>query len=822
MLELFFLFHATLLGLSYWVMRFLRLQNIGANGIAYFLGIPLLVFAIYLLNAGLSFGMVVSSRLVFGFAILGLIFLFMDRREIKSLFSHPVFYLLPLVGLFFAISPEMIYQPTSWDEYATWLYRPMEIVLDDSILNPVRHGYGRSYDYTPGTAVLLAFHDLLRGQNFSIAPLIVIPLISGLALLGAAYDCIKQVAPKSFFLSEAILLAGLVTLMSGTLIPVNLLVESFQFNILIAIGLCFYWVSSGGVGRLSGVTVLGILCAYAYFVKVATILVLPGLVFALILHQVNVWWEAKNEPIKSLFRRLSIETLILVGPAILIIGHWGWYTRHFEPTVHLWNWNSLVLWEARAHLMPRIWDAVNGEFFATPTLTVIMFAPLLGYIWGLGNKVQRSLTVFVFCYFLLHFCLIVWLMRTMFGDGEAEHLASFSRYFSTAQVPYVFFGFFLLSVNLLAFFRDLLGRFNLSRFTVGCYKGTLIATGFFIAWSGLAISGAQYAQQIRAIPFDHIPYKLDALLKYIDEKNLNSLRIHVIAQGSDTTEITRINFYALRKDVFQHGISFSGGRTIGTERINVWDEVESRESTKEKLLKADVIWIERSDEYINNILTEITNTSTCSWPLKKYFLFKGPDGRFECGALQNPTYTNCDYLWQTGRTKSGVYEIDPDGFGPLPIIKTRCRMEKSGGWTLVASISDKSNDHASSNAVNKDEFYLEGRFGKLSDAEINNLALFQEYLLECGEGGIREIFVKDHTWRSDENDSHYRGLYSIDQKHWLEFRERGSPGLKGFDNYAAAFQGGTPESFMAYSSAPFGCYSQSNGDKPASGFLWVR
>lgn len=823
MLELFILFHAAFLGISYWVTRFLRLQNGGAYGIAYFLSIPLLVCALYLLNAGFSIGLVASSRTVFGVAFLGLVLLFMDRQEIKSLLSHPIFYLLPLVGLFFAFSPEMSYQPTEFDEYAGWLNRPIMMVLDDSILNPARHGYGRGFDYTPGAALLLAFKNLIWGQNFSIGPLIVVPLILCLALLGVAYDCIKQLTPKGFFLPELTLMAGLVTLMSGKLIPVNLLIESFQFNILIAIGLCFFWVANGGGRRRSGLIVLGILCAYAYLVKVATILILPGLVIALILHQVTVWRDEKNEPIKSLFRRLSIETLILVGPAVLIVGHWTWLMRPYGKTFTFWaGGHSLALWEARAHLMPLMWARLGSMVFETPMVTFITLASLAGYLWGLRNKAQRALCLVIFGYCILHFLLIVWLVRTMFGDMEAEALASFNRYMLTGLVPYVFFGILLLSVNLFAFIRWVVGRFNLNYLVVNSYKRILIVAGLSIALPGLAAFGSQYAQKIRAIPFDPIPYKVDILLSYINENNLKHLKVQVIDQGGNTTNFVTIVFYSYRKDVFQRGISFEGGRTLTTKQVLHWDVEESREATKERLSKADVLWVERSDEYVDGILSEITNKSTCELSPKKYFLFKGVDGRFECKTLQfpNPTQANCSTLIKDGKVGSGIYEMDPDGVGPLPKISTRCNMEKPGGWTLVASISDKNRDHINPHSVNKDGFYKEGGFGKLSDEEINRFAFSHEFLLQCGNGEMKEIYIKDHGWRSDESSTTYRGLFSSDQNNWIEFHEKGAALWGGFDNFDATFGGeGKKELFSAYGTDETGCFSQ---NKRGKGFLWVR
>ena len=823
MLETILTFHITLLGLGYWITRFLRLQKIEANGIAYFTSIPLLVCALYVLNAGLFIGLVVSSRLILGVALLGLVFLFMDKREIKSLLVHPVFYLAPLAGLFFALNPDIIYRPTEWDEYSQWLHRPMEMILDDSLLNPDRHGFlsRGGYDYNPGTSILLAYKNSVFGQDFSISQAIVIPLILCLSLLGLAFDCIKQLIPKNFVIPEITFLAGLVTLMFGQLIAINLLNESFLFNILIAIGLCFYWLSNGEVNRRSGLAILGIFCAYAYLVKSATVVFFPGLVVALILHQLSVWHDAKIEPFKALMKRLSIEILILVGPFVVIATHFILLTAPYEKQIQLWTITSLSTWEARAYLMPRIWEAVSHLVLLTPQTTFIMFAPLAGYLWGvIKDKTQRFLTLFVFSYCILTFFLIVWLMRTMFGSTEADGLASFGRYFSTIEIPYVFFGFLFLGINFFAFIRKLSSRWNLHRFIVYGYMGVLVASGLAIAYPEMIALGKRYTQ-IQTIPFDPIPEKMNALLKYINENNLNSLVVHVIDQGSDTTKITRINFYRLRKDIFQRGISFAGGRTMSTKSTSVWDEVGSRESIKKRLIKSDVIWIEKSDAFINDILSEVTNSSTCPWPLDRYFLFKGHDGRFECKALQNPTFANCDSLMQAGEKKSGVYEMDPDGFGPLPRIKTRCEMKADGAWTLVASINEKNREHANSDAVNKDNFFMDGKFGKLSDSLIGKLAVFQEFRLQCGTGNISEVFIKDHTWRSNENG--YRGLFSIDQKQWTPFQERGSPGWNGFDNYAAAYSaGGNPKSFMGYSIETTGCYSSSNGDKAASGYLWVR
>lgn len=830
MFELVILFHVTLLGLSYWISRTLKIQHMGINGISYYLGIPFIALSLYFLNAGLSIGLTTSSRMVFGLAVLGLILLLKDKREIRLLLAHPVLYLLPLVGLFFAFIPEMHYQLTEWDEYGQWVGRPMNMILDDSILNPARHGYGRGgYDYTPGAALLLIYKDALVGKNLLlVGPLIVVPLVLFLSLLAAGYDVIKQLIPKKYSLPETICLAGvtvtLLTLLGGRFFPVNLLVESFQYNVIIAVGLCFYWVSSGGVSRRTGVVILGLLCAYAYLIKIATILLLPGLVAAFILQQIGIWRSARSEPIKTFLARLSVDTLILAGPAAYIIVHFNWLITQYEKTIALWTSNSLATWDARAYLMPKLLNGVSEIAFENVTITILMFVPLAGYLWGIIKKEQRYLVLYVLSFCALHLFLVVWLFRTMFDVWNAEHLASFSRYFATAQVPYIFFGLLLLGINLLAAIRGLLSRINHRSYIEKSYKALLISAGVMSGVIGMSVFGEQFTQRIQAIPFDPIPHKLDSLLSYIKANNLNSLKVFVIAQGSNTSEITKINFYSIRRDVSQHNVSFHGGRTLSTKQEGIWDDVGSRESIKDRLSKQDVIWIERSDEFTNGILSELTDQSSCDFPMSKYFLFKGAGGAFECKALQNPTQINCSSLWASGSKDSGIYEIDPDGFGPLPKIETRCNMEKPGGWTLAASISDKTRDHANADAVNKDDFFKEGKFGKLSDVEINNLALSQEYLLECGDGErVSEVFIRNHSWRSNESSPTYRGQYSVDSKSWIEFQERGAKGWSGFDNYGAAYGvGGNPKSYMAYSADEFGCGSYSTGASPGKGFLWVR
>lgn len=170
--------------------------------------------------------------------------------------------------------------------------------------------------------------------------------------------------------------------------------------------------------------------------------------------------------------------------------------------------------------------------------------------------------------------------------------------------------------------------------------------------------------------------------------------------------------------------------------------------------------------------------------------------------------------------KSGVYEIYPDSDHS---IKTRCQFEAEGAWTLVASISDKSSEHTSEDAINEHEFFIEGKFGKLSDANIRNLAKHQEFRFQCGSGEIREVYIKNHVWRSNINNAGYDGQYSLDKKQWLPFHERGAGPWKGFDNYAVTFESGAnPKAAFAYNIGAAGCFSMSDGGKPASGFLWAR
>jgi len=55
----------------------------------------------------------------------------------------------------------------------------------------------------------------------------------------------------------------------------------------------------------------------------------------------------------------------------------------------------------------------------------------------------------------------------------------------------------------------------------------------------------------------------------------------------------------------------SGGRSIGTKKTNLWSIVLDKESTKQMLLENDIIWIEKHDSYIDEILAKIIDQSTC-------------------------------------------------------------------------------------------------------------------------------------------------------------------------------------------------------------------
>lgn len=188
------------------------------------------------------------------------------------------------------------------------------------------------------------------------------------------------------------------------------------------------------------------------------------------------------------------------------------------------------------------------------------------------------------------------------------------------------------------------------------------------------------------------------------------------------------------------------------------------------------------------------------------------------GTMKVPV-ANCNELMSHGE-KSGVYAVFPDGYSP---IKTKCEMEPEGAWTLVASISDKNSDHTSEAAINPGDFFREGKFGKLSDANIRNLAKHQEFRLQCGAGEIREVYIRNHVWRSNTNNAGYDGQYSLDGKQWIPFHERGVATWKGFDNYAVTIESASnPKAAFAYSIGSDGCWSKSDGGKPANGFLWAR
>ena len=415
--------------------------------------------------------------------------------------------------------------------------------------------------------------------------------------------------------------------------------------------------------------------------------------------------------------------------------------------------------------------------------------------------------------------LTIWLIRTMFGEWEAEHLASIGRYFNVAYYPFFFFGLLFFTLNLFLLLDKKFNNWMWLKNNSFLFNWSVYSFGIILIGLGLSLAHNNY-QNLKKIPHDEISSKLEVLMDEIKRKNLTNPSVNIIAQGTNTTEIVKIRFYA--RQYQNTTIELLGGRSLGPINTNIWSVAQSDEDTRKQYLSSDVLWIEKTDEYIDNILEKIIDISTCKRDYKNYFLFKNTSGQFECGILHNASVSSCDTLYHDKGKMSGTHEIDVDGNGPRSPITLRCKMENGKGWTLVAKINSKNAEHAQEKAVRPNDFYKKSQYGKLSDDTINKLAKFSEFRLECGKGKFKEVFIKDHSWRSYVNSTHYKGLYSIDQKQWFAFNERGVPHWHGFDNYEAASKNNHYSWFFAYDRGTGGCYSQSHGDKPADGALWVR
>ncbi len=815
-MEFLIIYHITLVGLAYWAKRYI-IKNNDWLGLCYFLSIIFLVAILYFGNLIFFIPLSLASWIVFLIALAGIIFTWKDKIYFRKLLRHPSLYLLPIILLYFILFGFVDYQPTSWDEYENWLRRPVAFMMDNSIFNFERTGYTRGLDYTPGLPLLLIFPDfILFNTKFSVNQSIYVTLVSSMAVAAFLYDVIKSTFKKDDKNITAYILIALSMWCSKIWFPGNVLIEPFLIHMYFGLFLSLYCFLHGMLKNKTGLFVLGLFIFYAFVLKTPSLLFLPPLILVVFYWQENIYWEEGHSFIGAQ-KRVTIDLISLLGLFFVGLIVWKLHLTQVPQSYAIYSDKNIMNWHERAYLLPRYFNAIwHSHSHNITTLTLVVLA-MLGYVIEILNRPKRWFFITITSFFMLYLAGLIWLYISSLGLWNAEHMVSIDRHITLVKIPYYAFGLLFLSFRILTWINFYIKPY-LMRIPVISHSLFIWIIFAFVFYKTAFLANTNYTK-LRLLPFHTVKGETDILDHEIIKHNLKQPKILIISQGNPTLKPLQAKYYTFSKNFIKHNAKFRG-TTFGSTHATHWTEVITRENMLKLLNAQDIIWLFRTDGWLDPMLAEITKNGKCPRRWDQYFLFKNKNGMFNC-VNKNPKQMNCDDLLKKEKITSGFYKIDPDGFGPEKEITVKCEIINNKGWTLVAKISKKNKNHTSIKSVNKKTFSQQGQWGKLSDKMINQLSLAGEYRFICGTGNPNQIFLRSTTWRSNENKRAYRAEYSIDGKNWFSSQQRGSASWAGFDNYNDVLKKDQYQWFFAYSTDGPGCTSASNG-KAADGQLWVR
>ncbi len=591
---------------------FARLLNDRSDRLSFryylgFLAIPILLFV---LNVGLGLGLTLSARIIFAAAIVFLAIDCLRNRPSGKALLHPCFVLPLLIGSLVELG-NLGYTARHWDEFSHWLLMPKQMTTYNQALSDL-FPFQTLATYSPGWSLWIAYPTLVLGSEFSERFAFLAAFISAVAVFGLFFDLLKyKMLEGGYELKRAVSFSWLFSFI--IILPfhkyafaLSTLIEPALIHLTVALLLLSFPDQERSISRVqSWVFVTVALTAGYLFKKPFAVFFITGLLSYLCL---NSRRESKKKS------RLVVEMLLLIIFPVAAATLWSHvcsnYAEHFSLPVEVSKWQRL---QERSSIIPMMFEKLLQQ----KQLYVMVLAGAVAFFYRPRFRpviMVSSVTAIVF------FVGLAWTYIFLFNPIEGLELASFNRYANTVFVPCM-----MTALAGLVWVGTSNGKFIRlvhAKFSVKVSMVILLVT--LVCFFASFVPGLSQ-------PASPIGLRAQRVSEEVKNRNLPAVKIHLIDQGGNGLSNYQARFWSFDKERVWYTLPerrWSYGPTMSDQ----WVVVVPDGMLEQEVLNADMLWIEKSDDWLEAQMTPYLREANCRRPLDQQLIVIGrvPAIKAEC------------------------------------------------------------------------------------------------------------------------------------------------------------------------------------------------
>lgn len=613
-METFFSYYLISLGLGQFAsIAFSKEDHYRAFGINTFLGFSLIPILLFVLNLIFKLPLNVSAYIVILISIPGLVlFLLKIKKHGLAVLNHPLFLLVvPILTVFSAASQG--YYPFSWDEFSHWATMPKQIFLHKEITSDdfLIKNFAA---YTPGWPLIVVFKDLIFSKTLQYGHFLFLPLLSALLMLSSLFDAVLLSVKKT----EGFALGWIVILLAIFLgIPTGYFSETNLIEFPMIHGLCFIFILCGlhfnsAMREVENFIRIGIALAYCYLLKHTFMTMLP---IVLLFYLVYVLKASSKFSKKN-----TLLLIYLIVPYLIAFSIWQWnlgmhdLVQGYSPVNNTLDSALKNAFSKLGIILPSLKRFLL--LFVKGKVPAVVFMLLFPFSMLISNKL-RPVGKLIITYLFFYYACLMWMYLTVFSIGDATELASFERFMSIPLAPMTLYSLAIITPWVLTKVPNGLSNILLNHKMKFLFVSILFLSAIFY-------------RKIHRTPKakNEIAREASSLVKLIQEKNLKQPKVLIVAQGGNRFEFHVANLESIGGDSYYYSVMY--GTSWGEDNDNQWRILTSKSDMMKLITEADILWVYKSDKWMDINLKNLNVTNNCDKSFDNYFIINNGNGTFTC------------------------------------------------------------------------------------------------------------------------------------------------------------------------------------------------